>query len=255
VRRCSTLSAAAVKQLRESFLAIDKDNTGTITYAELRDAVATAGGNPEKVMELMREMDTNGDGSINYEEFLVATAEVSRGCAALCCAVLLLTRGRCMFIECRSSLLDTRTTSGGRSASTIAMGYVPRAASQRIACLSARAAVVQNGVISVEELRKILGEVSDEEATKYIGEYDLDHDGMINYEASAVAAVVVALCVVTASRCCVGAGVHAHGAAEGPQVQDFWLLLGAHGAPCFCLYWMTSYIRVLLRRRHRRAAA
>jgi hypothetical protein len=39
-------------------------------------------------------------------------------------------------------------------------------------------------VISAEELAKILGD-SPENVAKCIAEYDLDHDGMINYEVRA----------------------------------------------------------------------
>jgi calcium-dependent protein kinase len=74
----STLNASAVRQLRENFHAIDKDNTGTITFAELSEAIRSTGAEPAKVAQLMREMDSDGDGTINYEEFLVATAEVRR---------------------------------------------------------------------------------------------------------------------------------------------------------------------------------
>jgi hypothetical protein len=42
-----------------------------------------------------------------------------------------------------------------------------------------------NGVITAEELAKILGE--GEGVGKMISEYDLDHDGMINYEVRASA--------------------------------------------------------------------
>jgi hypothetical protein len=43
---------------------------------------------------------------------------------------------------------------------------------------------VQNGVISAEELTKILGD-SPANVSKCVAEYDLDHDGMINYEVRA----------------------------------------------------------------------
>ena len=80
----STLNASAVRQLRESFHAIDKDNTGTITFAELSEAIRETGADPSKVTQLMQEMDTDGDGTINYEEFLVATAEVCVAVDGLC---------------------------------------------------------------------------------------------------------------------------------------------------------------------------
>jgi len=71
----STLSAADVQKLRQQFHAIDTDNTGTITFQELRDATARAGADPAAVEALMKEMDTDGDGTINYSEFIVATTD------------------------------------------------------------------------------------------------------------------------------------------------------------------------------------
>jgi hypothetical protein len=62
----------------------------------------------------------------------------------------------------------------------------------------------QNGVISAEELAKILGD-SAENVSKCIAEYDLDHDGMINYEVrgcpvSCDMHVAARVCVCLASR-------------------------------------------------------
>lgn len=72
------LSAHDVRHLREAFCKIDADNTGFITYAELKEALQEAGwtgATEEEVNAMLKEMDEDGDGTISWEEFLEATAE------------------------------------------------------------------------------------------------------------------------------------------------------------------------------------
>nr|7VUT_A Chain A, AlleyCat10 [Homo sapiens]7VUT_B Chain B, AlleyCat10 [Homo sapiens]7VUU_A Chain A, AlleyCat [Homo sapiens]7VUU_B Chain B, AlleyCat [Homo sapiens]7VUU_C Chain C, AlleyCat [Homo sapiens]7VUU_D Chain D, AlleyCat [Homo sapiens] len=60
------------EELREQFRVEDKDGNGYISAAELR-IVMTNRGEPltdEEVDELHRETDIDGDGQVNYEEFV-----------------------------------------------------------------------------------------------------------------------------------------------------------------------------------------
>ena len=60
------------KEILEAFKALDKDDSGTISAAELRDIMSSQGEKftEEEAEEIFREADTDGDGQINYEEFV-----------------------------------------------------------------------------------------------------------------------------------------------------------------------------------------
>jgi|LauGreDrversion4_2_1035121.scaffolds.fasta_scaffold105203_1 Ca2+-binding EF-hand superfamily protein len=65
-----------IEHLREMFMRMDKDQTGDITAAELREALNEAQVKISDDIELERivsEVDYRGDRLINYSEFLSAT--------------------------------------------------------------------------------------------------------------------------------------------------------------------------------------
>merc|ERR1712224_784851 len=55
------------EELKEAFRVFDKDVNGFISAAELRHIMTNLG---EEVDEMIREADIDGDGQINYEEFV-----------------------------------------------------------------------------------------------------------------------------------------------------------------------------------------
>uniref|UniRef100_A0A131YQG7 Calmodulin n=1 Tax=Rhipicephalus appendiculatus TaxID=34631 RepID=A0A131YQG7_RHIAP len=59
-------------EIREAFRVFDRDGNGFITSAELRHVMTTLGEKltNEEVDAMIREADTDGDGQINYEEFV-----------------------------------------------------------------------------------------------------------------------------------------------------------------------------------------
>ncbi|KAF8859290.1 BC4, calmodulin [Acephala macrosclerotiorum] len=59
-------------ELKAAFAVFDKDNDGVISAAELRDVMASIGENltDAEVDEVMKEVDQDGNGSIDFEEFL-----------------------------------------------------------------------------------------------------------------------------------------------------------------------------------------
>jgi len=59
-------------ELRESFKVFDKNGDGYISAPELRHVMTTLGEKltDEEVDEMIREADIDGDGKVNYEEFV-----------------------------------------------------------------------------------------------------------------------------------------------------------------------------------------
>jgi len=73
----STLTAADVQRLRTVFHQIDTDTTQTISVSELAVALRRLGlPAGQGVEKLMAQMDFDDDGTLNLEEFLVATSEM-----------------------------------------------------------------------------------------------------------------------------------------------------------------------------------
>merc|ERR1712135_279662 len=60
------------EELVEAFKVFDKDNNGFISAAELRHVMTNLGEKltDEEVDEMIREADVDGDGQVNYEEFV-----------------------------------------------------------------------------------------------------------------------------------------------------------------------------------------
>jgi len=60
------------QEIREAFKVFDKDNNGTVSAVELKHVLKTLGDNvtADEVDELIREADSSGSGTINYEQFI-----------------------------------------------------------------------------------------------------------------------------------------------------------------------------------------
>ncbi|KAL5059616.1 hypothetical protein RYX36_031220 [Vicia faba] len=61
-----------IAEIYEAFCLIDKNNDGFITADELTVAIRTLDGNPrkEEIQNMISEMDIDGKGCIDFEEFL-----------------------------------------------------------------------------------------------------------------------------------------------------------------------------------------
>ena len=62
----------AEEEMMEAFKVFDSDGNGMITADELRQIMANLGEKltEEEVEEMVKEADIDGDGQINYEEFV-----------------------------------------------------------------------------------------------------------------------------------------------------------------------------------------
>ena len=71
----ATLSEDEVAEIKETFKEMDVDGNGTITSEELKKVMKEQGEMlPEVLIDVMVAMaDTDGDGKINFEEFLQMT--------------------------------------------------------------------------------------------------------------------------------------------------------------------------------------
>ncbi|KAK3040505.1 hypothetical protein RJ639_028951 [Escallonia herrerae] len=62
----------AEEELKEAFKVFDKDQNGYISATELRHVMINLGEKltDEEVQQMIREADLDGDGQVNYEEFV-----------------------------------------------------------------------------------------------------------------------------------------------------------------------------------------
>lgn len=75
-----TINQDEVTQLREVFEHMDKDGTGMINAQELSEYLISkqSGLTDKEVQSMINEIDYQGNGKINYSEFLAATIDVKR---------------------------------------------------------------------------------------------------------------------------------------------------------------------------------
>lgn len=71
----SSLSAEDVQRLRQTFVEMDADGSGSVSYAELRRALRAAGLPEQDVDKLAEALDEDGDGQISYDEFMAVAAQ------------------------------------------------------------------------------------------------------------------------------------------------------------------------------------
>ncbi|KAJ7546743.1 hypothetical protein O6H91_08G052800 [Diphasiastrum complanatum] len=75
-----SLSEEEIIGLKEMFKTMDTDNSGTITYEELKAGLAKLGSNlaESEVRQLMQAADVDGNGTIDYLEFITATMHLNK---------------------------------------------------------------------------------------------------------------------------------------------------------------------------------
>lgn len=74
------LSEEEIIGLKEMFKSMDTDNSGTITYEELKAGLPKLGTklSETEVRQLMEAADVDGNGTIDYIEFITATMHLNR---------------------------------------------------------------------------------------------------------------------------------------------------------------------------------
>jgi len=63
-----------IKDLKNTFMALDKNGDGNITFEELKAGLGHK-ENSDTLIELLKGADTDNSGSIDYTEFLAATMD------------------------------------------------------------------------------------------------------------------------------------------------------------------------------------
>jgi len=71
------LSENQIKDLRDTFMALDSDGDGMLTHKELKSGLEKAGFKeiPPDLQSIMEQVDADGSGCIDYTEFLAATLD------------------------------------------------------------------------------------------------------------------------------------------------------------------------------------
>ncbi|PUZ62844.1 hypothetical protein GQ55_3G019400 [Panicum hallii var. hallii] len=74
------LSKQQIEEFREAFSLFDKDGDGTITTKELGTVMGSLGQSPteEELQEMVKEVDADGSGAIDFQEFLTLLARQMR---------------------------------------------------------------------------------------------------------------------------------------------------------------------------------
>jgi Ca2+-binding EF-hand superfamily protein len=178
-RKLPKLTEEQILEFKEAFKLFDKDNGGSIDVDELKDALESLGQvvTEESVQELVDEVDEDGSGEIEFDEFLVLMSRqilnsdvvsFKRTLSLLCRAVFLSRNWKWIFFLVFFSL--------------------PCPITQVYDCEKAFAIwdTDHDGRITVEQVRSVFQRLperpTNDEIEALIDIADADRDGMIDFE-------------------------------------------------------------------------
>uniref|UniRef100_K1R028 Sulfhydryl light chain n=1 Tax=Magallana gigas TaxID=29159 RepID=K1R028_MAGGI len=177
----SKLPEEIKQEFREAFELFDKDGSGYINSRELLTVMRAFKQDPTKaeVQHLMQELDTNGNGKIEYEEFEKYMADHYKSVE-----------------EANSSMMEAfklfDKDGTGEISFEMFLEYAPskfRSEDEEMSMVKEAFRVFDkdgSGYITIDEAKSILqrGEnsISDEDLQEFFNQSDLDKDGQINYE-------------------------------------------------------------------------
>merc|ERR1712066_366864 len=71
------LAEQQIKALQDTFMALDKNSDGMLTYSELREGLEKSGIKdiPTDLKAIMEDLDSDASGCIDYTEFLAASLD------------------------------------------------------------------------------------------------------------------------------------------------------------------------------------
>lgn len=69
------LSDSEIGMLHDAFAALDKNADGVLTVSEMQQGLEQCGIQGEDVIEVLKELDTDGNGTIDYTEFIAASMD------------------------------------------------------------------------------------------------------------------------------------------------------------------------------------
>mmetsp|Transcript_74022 Transcript_74022/g.130800 ORF Transcript_74022/g.130800 Transcript_74022/m.130800 type:complete len:517 (+) Transcript_74022:20-1570(+) len=74
------LSPEALEELDQTFTSMDSNGDGTLTAEELEHGLAAAGVHlhPGEAIEIVQQLDVDGNGAVDYSEFLAATVQQAK---------------------------------------------------------------------------------------------------------------------------------------------------------------------------------
>ena len=85
------LTEEQIAEFKEAFSLFDRDGDGTITTKELGTVMRSLGQNPteSELGDMINEVDADGNGTIDFPEFLTLMAKKMRVCVCVCSFFLL----------------------------------------------------------------------------------------------------------------------------------------------------------------------
>ncbi|XP_065014852.1 calmodulin-like protein 8 isoform X1 [Musa acuminata AAA Group] len=163
-------SEEQITEFYATFCLFDKNGDGCITFEELSTVIKSLGLKPNEgeVHKMISEIDANGNGTIEFQEFLnLMASKLNKVKQELFMASHRMVSPRSIFIQ------HTFSWQGIDSEDELKEAFKVFDKDQ-------------NGFISATELRNVmisLGEkLTDEEVAQMIREADLDGDGQVNFE-------------------------------------------------------------------------